>query len=80
MQRSTDRILTTHTGSLPRPAELEEAMLKSLEGEQQDPTRMRSLVHDATVEVVRRQVDCGVDIVNDGEYGKASYSTYVQQR
>lgn len=80
MQRSTDRILTTHTGSLPRPAELEEAMLKSLEGEQQDPARMRGLIRDATLEVVRRQADCGVDIVNDGEYGKPSYSTYVQQR
>lgn len=80
MQRSTNRILTTHTGSLPRPQELEQAMLKSLDGEPQDPERMRSLIHDGTISVVRRQVECGVDIVNDGEFGKPSYSTYVQDR
>ena len=70
MQRSSSRILTTHTGSLPRPEPLESAMLSELEGNQQDPRRLRALVEEATVEVVARQASCGVDIVNDGEFGK----------
>jgi 5-methyltetrahydropteroyltriglutamate--homocysteine methyltransferase len=80
MQRSTSRILTTHTGSLPRPEPLESAMLSELEGKQQDPKRIRALVEEATVEVVARQASCGVDIVNDGEFGKPSYATYVKDR
>lgn len=80
MRQSTERILTTHTGSLPRPPELEEAMFKALEGKAQDPARMSSLVREATLEVTRRQAECGVDVVNDGEYGKPSYATYVSDR
>lgn len=81
MQRSTERILTTHTGSLPRPDELEEAMLQTLAGRKQsDPDRVAALVREATAGVVRRQAEAGIDIVNDGEYGKPSYSTYVTDR
>jgi 5-methyltetrahydropteroyltriglutamate--homocysteine methyltransferase len=80
MQRSTERIMTTHTGSLPRPDALEQAMLASLEGQAQDPERLESLVRGATIEVVDKQTACGVDIVNDGEVGKPSYATYVKDR
>jgi 5-methyltetrahydropteroyltriglutamate--homocysteine methyltransferase len=80
MERSTRRILTTHTGSLPRPEALEQAMLASLEGRPQDPEQLESLVREATREVVARQARCGIDIVNDGEFGKPSYATYVKDR
>jgi 5-methyltetrahydropteroyltriglutamate--homocysteine methyltransferase len=80
MQRSTERVLTTHTGSLPRPDALEQAMLASLEGTAQDADELRSLVREATIEVIRRQADCGIDVVNDGEFGKPSYATYVKDR
>lgn len=80
MQRSTDRILTTHTGSLPRPEALEQAMLASLEGRAQDSAQLDALVREATLDVVARQARAGVDIVNDGEFGKPSYATYVKDR
>src|SRR6266851_5659133 len=66
MKRSSDRILTTHTGSLPRPPDLA-GMLEA---------RVRRAVAD----IVRLQVDAGVDIVSDGEQGKVGYSTYVRHR
>jgi 5-methyltetrahydropteroyltriglutamate--homocysteine methyltransferase len=80
MQRSTERILTTHTGSLPRPDALEQAMLASLEGGPRDAEELQYLVREATISVIRRQADCGVDVVNDGEVGKPSYATYVEGR
>jgi 5-methyltetrahydropteroyltriglutamate--homocysteine methyltransferase len=80
MKRSSDRILSTHTGSLPRP----ESLVAMLEGHaQQDVERnaqFEKQVEDATAEIVRRQLDCGVDVVNDGEVGKVGYSTYVTER
>jgi 5-methyltetrahydropteroyltriglutamate--homocysteine methyltransferase len=80
MQRSTERVLTTHTGSLPRPDALEQAMLASLEGRAQDAEELQSLVREATIAVIRRQAGCGVDVVNDGEFSKPSYATYVKDR
>jgi 5-methyltetrahydropteroyltriglutamate--homocysteine methyltransferase len=80
MKRSTERILTTHTGSLPRPADLT-AMLEALDaGTVRDPAAFEARVRRAVAEVVRMQVDAGVDIVNDGEQGKVGYSTYVRHR
>jgi 5-methyltetrahydropteroyltriglutamate--homocysteine methyltransferase len=80
MKRSTDRILTTHTGSLPRPRDLT-AMLEALDaGTAPDPASFDTCVRGAVADVVRRQVDAGVDIVNDGEQGKVGYSTYVRHR
>jgi 5-methyltetrahydropteroyltriglutamate--homocysteine methyltransferase len=67
MKTSTGRILTTHTGSLPRPASLTD---------HHDPEAVRA----AVAETVERQLDSGADIVNDGEVGKPSYSTYVTER
>ena len=80
MKRSTDRILTTHTGSLPRPADLVDLIRQSEAGELTDRTTFNERVRTAVAEVVRRQVDTGLDIINDGEVGKPGYSTYIKDR
>jgi len=80
MKRSTDRILTTHTGSLPRPRDLT-VMLEAMDaGTAPDPAAFEARVRGAVAVVVRQQVDAGVDVVNDGEQGKVGYSTYVRHR
>jgi 5-methyltetrahydropteroyltriglutamate--homocysteine methyltransferase len=80
MKRSTDRILTTHTGSLPRPADLA-ATLEALDaGTAVDAAAFETSVRRAVVDVVRMQVEAGVDVVSDGEQGKVGYSTYVRHR
>src|SRR5499433_3964167 len=80
MKRSTERILTTHTGSLPRPPDLS-ATLEALDaGTVPDPAAFEARVRRAVTEIVQQQVDAGVDIVNDGEQGKVGYSTYVRHR
>jgi 5-methyltetrahydropteroyltriglutamate--homocysteine methyltransferase len=80
MQRSTERILTTHTGSLPRPMDLA-ATLEALDaGTAPDPVAFNERVRRAVVEVVQKQAAAGVDILNDGEQGKVGYSTYVRHR
>jgi 5-methyltetrahydropteroyltriglutamate--homocysteine methyltransferase len=80
MKRSIDRILTTHTGSLPRPMDLS-AMLEEFDsGELRDGEKFESRVREAVAEVVKIQVDAGVDVVSDGEQGKVGYSTYVRHR
>ncbi|MCY4625367.1 MAG: cobalamin-independent methionine synthase II family protein [Chloroflexi bacterium] len=80
MKRSVDRILTTHTGSLPRPLELAEMLLKKDDGEETDPEALAAAVREAVAETVRKQVEAGVDVVSDGEQGKIGYSTYVKDR
>jgi 5-methyltetrahydropteroyltriglutamate--homocysteine methyltransferase len=80
MKRSTERILTTHTGSLPRPRDLT-AILQAMDaGTAPEPAAFEARVRRAIADVVRRQVDAGVDVVNDGEQGKVGYSTYVRHR
>ncbi len=80
MQRSTERILTTHTGSLPRPPAVVELLL----AEQNDPggraAELAEAVRAAVAEAVRKQVACGLDIVNDGEQGRTDYTTHVKDR
>jgi 5-methyltetrahydropteroyltriglutamate--homocysteine methyltransferase len=73
-------IRTTHTGSLPRPAELADLIVKFDRGELTDPEQLQHVVEQATRDVVRKQVDTGIDIVSDGEYSKVSYVTYVKER
>ncbi|MGH7062030.1 MAG: hypothetical protein ACREFH_16700, partial [Stellaceae bacterium] len=75
-----DRFLTTHTGSLPRPEDLIRAMFAKEEGVPVDSTQLAAQIRAAVAEVVRRQVDSGVDLVNDGEMSKPSYATYVKDR
>ena len=80
MKRSTERILTTHTGSLPRPPDLT-AMLEALDaGNTPDPAAFEARVRRAVADIVRQQLDAGVDVVSDGEQGKVGYSTYVRHR
>jgi 5-methyltetrahydropteroyltriglutamate--homocysteine methyltransferase len=80
MKRNTDRILTTHTGSLPRPADLA-GMLDALDtGGAVDAAALDARVRGAVADIVGRQVDAGVDVVSDGEQGKVGYSTYVRHR
>lgn len=80
MKRSSDRVLTTHTGSLPRPADL----VAMVEGHDQQELQSNQLferrVKEAVREIVLKQVESHVDVVNDGEVSKVGYSTYVTER
>src|SRR5918911_5004431 len=80
MKRSEHRILTTHTGSLPRPPRLTELLFARESGEAVDPDTLHAEVRSAVADIVRSQVEAGVDVVNDGEMGKIGYSTYVKER
>ncbi|HWC29081.1 MAG TPA: hypothetical protein VG845_03265, partial [Dehalococcoidia bacterium] len=80
VQRSTDKILTTHTGSLPRPADLIDMIRKREAGEHVDEDAFQARVRSAVAETVQKQIDCGIDLVSDGEEGKPSYATYIKDR
>jgi 5-methyltetrahydropteroyltriglutamate--homocysteine methyltransferase len=80
MKTSTDRILTTHVGSLPRPPELRALLVKKDQGQPYDKAELARLTREAVASIVRRQVDAGIDIVDDGEMSKPGYSTYVADR
>ncbi len=80
MQMSQDRILTTHVGSLPRPPELKELLVRKDQGQTYDKDVLARLTRQAVFDIVRRQAATGIDIVNDGEMSKPGYSTYVADR
>src|ERR1700731_4453573 len=80
MKRSSQRILTTHTGSLPRPDDLMVLLRAKEAGEAYAAAALASQIKSSVAEVVRMQAAAGVDIVNDGEMGKPSYATYVKDR
>ncbi|MDO9411346.1 MAG: cobalamin-independent methionine synthase II family protein [Pseudolabrys sp.] len=80
MQRSQDRFLTTHTGSLPRPDDLIKMMYAKEEGVPVDPVALAARVREAVAELVQKQAAAGVDLINDGEMSKPSYATYVKDR
>src|SRR5205085_7948459 len=80
MKTSQDRILTTHVGSLPRPPELRELLVRKDGGEAYDKAALDRLTRQAVIDIVRRQAQTGIDIVNDGEMSKPGYSTYVADR
>ena len=80
MKRSTDRFLTTHTGSLPRPEDLIRTMYAKEEGVPVDAAALSQRVAAAVDEVVRKQAAAGVDVINDGEMSKPSYATYIKDR
>ena len=80
MKRSTDRILTTHVGSLPRPADLLDVVRVKEEGKPVDAKAHAARLRAAVAEVVRKQIDLGIDIVDDGEFGKPSFVSYVNER
>src|SRR6185437_3032253 len=80
MKRSSERFLTTHTGSLPRPADLVRMMFAKEEGVPVARDALQSRIAAAVEEIVAKQVAAGVDIVNDGELSKPSYATYIKDR
>ena len=80
MRRSTERFLTTHTGSLPRPDDLIRMMYAKEEGVPVEPDALAARVRSAVAEVVKKQADAGIDFINDGEMSKPSYATYVKDR
>jgi len=80
MKRSTDRILTTHAGSLPRPPDILQMVRAKARGEPVDEKKLSARVKEAVTEVVRQQADVGLDVVDDGEFGKPSFVTYVRDR
>jgi 5-methyltetrahydropteroyltriglutamate--homocysteine methyltransferase len=80
MERSTDRFLTTHTGSLPRPSDLIRSMFAKEEGVPVDAAALAARVRSAVAEIVRQQAAAGVDLINDGELSKPSYATYIKDR
>jgi 5-methyltetrahydropteroyltriglutamate--homocysteine methyltransferase len=80
MKRSADRFLTTHTGSLPRPDDLIRMMFAREEGVPVERAALGARIRSAVAEVVRKQTDVGIAVVNDGELSKPSYATYIKDR
>ncbi|MDE0245542.1 MAG: cobalamin-independent methionine synthase II family protein [Gammaproteobacteria bacterium] len=80
MLHSTDRILTTHVGSLPRSEAVTEMVFAEEKGERMEPSARHALLADAVDAVVAKQCEAGVDVVSDGEMSKISYATYIKDR
>ena len=80
MRLSSDRILTTHVGSLPRTQVVVDMLMAKEHHSAHDPDAFAAVMTAAVAEVVARQVRCGIDIVSDGEVSKISYATYVKDR
>jgi 5-methyltetrahydropteroyltriglutamate--homocysteine methyltransferase len=80
MKRSAGQILTTHVGSLPRPDDLVQMLYAIADGEPIDREAYDRVLRRAVSDIVREQVDVGLDVVNDGEAGKSSFITYVTER
>ena len=77
MRRSEDRILTTHVGALPRPQELGQAVLAKTAGRDYDEAQLAESMNAAVAAVVQEQLDAGIDVINDGEYGKTNWTSYI---
>ena len=80
MKRSENRILTTHAGSLIRPPEVAAFDAARQEGRPVDSEAYETALRDAVFGVVRRQAEAGIDVVDDGEFSKSSWATYINQR
>jgi 5-methyltetrahydropteroyltriglutamate--homocysteine methyltransferase len=80
MRTSTDRILTTHTGSLPRPADLVDSLNAKELGQSYSPEVLGQRVSRAITEIVQRQAQLGLDVINDGEHSKVSWMAYARGR
>jgi len=79
-EMSTNRILTTHVGSLPRQPDLLALMQKKSRGEAVDAAQLASVLKASVADIVKRQVEAGIDLVSDGELSKPSYATYIADR
>src|SRR5437588_5453313 len=80
MAYGAERFLTTHTGSLPRPDDLIRTMFAKEEGVPVDRPALQARIRSAVAEIVRKQAEGGLDVVNDGELSKPSYATYIKDR
>src|SRR5580658_9278369 len=80
LQQNTDRIQTTHIGSLPRPQGLLDLMKAKYAGQPYNQRTYDLMLAEAVTVAVRKQVECGIDIVTDGEFSKPGFFTYVQER
>jgi len=80
IQQNTDRIQTTHIGSLPRPHALLDAMKAKFSGKPYDEAGYEATLRKAVADVVKKQAECGIDIVTDGEFSKPGFFTYIQER
>ncbi len=80
MKLSTERILTTHVGSLPRPQNVVDFLFAQDRGEKYDTAEFDRVIRAGVLDALRHQVDSGVDVVSDGEMGKISYATYIRHR
>ncbi|HTW24304.1 MAG TPA: cobalamin-independent methionine synthase II family protein [Candidatus Baltobacteraceae bacterium] len=80
MKTSTDRILTTHVGSLPRPQDVVDLLFAQDRGESYDEAQFEETMRRAVGDAIRKQQECGVDVVSDGEMSKISYATYIRHR
>src|SRR5438105_419230 len=80
MKHSTDRILTTHVGSLPRPADMLPMLSAKMIGDPVDERAFDTRLRTAVVDVVRQQVEHGIDVINDGEVGKPGFILYAEER
>src|SRR5215472_9381290 len=80
MQRSDERILTTHTGSLPRPAELTRLYVRRARGEAVDNEALAAAAREAVRGVVAKQAEAGIDIANNGEQQRESFFLYLRHR
>jgi 5-methyltetrahydropteroyltriglutamate--homocysteine methyltransferase len=80
MKLSTDRILTTHTGSMPRGEPLSSMLIEQEEGKRVDIKKLDDVTDERVAYIIRKQVEVGIDIPNDGEQGRVGFQTYVPQR
>jgi 5-methyltetrahydropteroyltriglutamate--homocysteine methyltransferase len=80
LQQNTDHIQTTHIGSLPRPHNLLDLLKAKYSGQIYDERALASILTKSVADCVRKQVDCGIEIVTDGEYSKPGFFTYVRER
>jgi 5-methyltetrahydropteroyltriglutamate--homocysteine methyltransferase len=80
LQQNTDHIQTTHIGSLPRPHHLLDLLKAKYSGQPYDENKLNVVVAEAVADCVRRQVECGIEIVTDGEYSKPGFFTYIRER
>src|SRR5262245_9869002 len=80
MKRSTHRMLTTHNGSLPRPAALRDILVARDKGKAPEMETFDLMVRGAVNDIVSKQAGVGLDMVNDGEMSKVSYANYVKER
>jgi 5-methyltetrahydropteroyltriglutamate--homocysteine methyltransferase len=80
LQQNTDHIQTTHIGSLPRPHNLLDLLKAKYSGQPYDEGKLNSVLTQSVADCVRKQVECGIEIVTDGEYSKPDFFTYIRER